>query len=83
MLTIKSKAKLLSAISAPYDFNGNSGVSHGVRVSIDDEIYPLKCTEDQVDSLQSSVGKEGTANIEIRSRRERITCHLVSFEVTR
>jgi len=78
-MEIETVATLLSAESKPYDFNGNSGVSHKIRLSIKGEIYVCKSTESQVATLRSAVGSEGDAVIRVNSRKENMSLELVSF----
>lgn len=79
-MKFEEKAILLTAESKPYDFNGNSGVSHSIRLNINGEIYPCKSNEAQVKELKKFEGTEGTAIIEVVSRKEAITLRLSSFE---
>lgn len=79
MIKVTVDAKLLSAESKPYDFNGNSGTSHKVRLSVEGEIYVCKSTAEQVSSLQSKVGVDGEAVILFDSRKETLTAKLESF----
>jgi len=67
-MQLKVGARLLSAISKPYSFDGKSGVSHRVRVLVESEVFACKSTEEQVAALQKSVGKDGEVVIEITSR---------------
>lgn len=79
-IQVKEKAILLSAESKPYDFNGNSGVSHKVRVSIGGEIYNCNSNEKQVLELKDSVSREGEVTIEFRTRKEALSAVVVDFE---
>lgn len=79
-MKIETHAKLLSAESKPYEFSGNKGVSHKIRLSIEDEIYVCKSTETQVSSLREKVGEEGEAVVKVVSRKETLSLELVSFE---
>ena len=47
-MKFEERAVLLSAESKPYDFNGNSGVSHTIRLNIGGEIFPCKSNENQI-----------------------------------
>jgi len=79
-MEIKTTARLLSAESKPYDFGGNQGVSHKIRLNIEGEIYVCKSNANQVASLLSEVGSEGVALVKINSRAEKMSLELVSFE---
>jgi len=78
-LKIEAPAVLLTAESKPYDFNGNQGVSHKIRINVDGEIYECKSTEAQVSALKSQEGKGGIATVAVNSRKERMSLELVSF----
>lgn len=80
MIRVDVRAKILTAESKPYDFAGNQGTSHKVRVSIDGEIYICNSSAEQVVSLQPHVLAEGSAVIGIESRKERLSLTLVEFE---
>lgn len=77
-IVYKGKGIILSAASTPYKIDGNEGVSHRVRVSVNGEIYPCKSTEAQVNEIQALVGKEATVEVSILSRKESIYAQLVS-----
>lgn len=79
-MEIKLEAILLTAESKAYEFSGNKGVSHKIRLSIKGEIYSCKSTEDQVKSLARKVGESGDAVVKIVSRKEALSLELVSFE---
>jgi len=79
-IKIEEKAILLTAESKPYDFNGNSGTSHKVRISINGEIYSCNSNASQVTDLAPLSGKEGTVVLEILSRKEALSLRVVSFE---
>lgn len=79
-MQFETKALLLSAESKPYEIDGNKGVSHKIRLSVEGEIYVCKSTESQVQELQSKVKTSGDAVIEVVSRKENMTLKLVSFE---
>jgi len=78
-MVVKTKALLLTAESRSYDFNGNQGVSHKIRISVAGEIYVCKSTADQVAALKKFEGKEGTAEVKVVSRKENMTLELLSF----
>jgi len=78
-MKFKEKAKLLSAESNAYSFQGKEGVSHKVRLLIGDEIYSIRSTSEQVQDLKDVVGEEGEATIEISSPREQLSAKLLSF----
>jgi len=80
MMKIETVAVLLTAESKPYDFNGNSGVSHKVRLNVDGEIYVCKSNEAQVQSLSSlAKGTGGKAVFVVESRKENLSLSLESF----
>jgi len=79
-MQIETKGKILSAESKPYEFAGNKGVSHKIRLSVDGEIYVCKSSEQQVSSLKDHVGEEGDLVIKVNSRKENLSLELVSFE---
>lgn len=79
-MKFEEKSKCLSAVSKPYDFNGNSGVSHHIRFSVSDEIFDCASTESQVAEFQKYVGKEGTATFVFTSPKEKLKMSVESFE---
>jgi len=79
-MKFKEKAKLLSAESNAYSFQGKEGVSHKVRLLIGDEIYSIRSNHEQVQDLKDVVGSEGEATIEISSPKENLSAKLLSFE---
>jgi len=80
-MEITVNAKLLSAESKPYEFAGNKGTSHKIRLSVEGEIFVCKSTPEQVTALLQSVGEEGKAVLSFQSRKENLSLTLVSFEV--
>jgi len=74
------KATVLSAESKAYDFNGNKGVSHKIRINILGEIYCVKSTEEQVNEFKQYVGEEGTCVVAFSSPKEVLKMSLVSFK---
>jgi len=70
---------LLTAESKSYDFEGSSGVSHKIRVSVNGEIVVCRSNEEQIKNLKQYEGILGTAVIKIVSRRETISLELVKF----
>lgn len=78
-MQILKSAQVLSAESRPYDFDGNKGVSHTVRLLIDGEIYPCKASESLVTEFKSYEGQDADVELDLQSRRERITLHLVGL----
>lgn len=70
---------LLTAKSVPYDFAGNSGVSHRIRLSINNEIFVCKSTPEQVIAMKPFEGKEGDAILVFSSPKESISLTLESF----
>ena len=80
MITIKEKAKVLSSDSTPYDFKGNEGVSHRVRLMVDGEIYAIKSSDKQVEAVKQFVGKDVTVVLNVTSPKELLKMVLVSVE---
>jgi len=78
-MRITTEATLLTAESKPYDFNGNSGVSHKVRLNVNGEIYVCKSDAAQVAQLSKMVGETGEAMIVVESRKENMSLRLESF----
>lgn len=83
MIQIKKKVQLLSAEGKPYAFDGRSGTSFKARVLMEGDVYALKCTEDQIKELQSSVGKTVEMNINLSSPKESLKIEFVSLETTK
>jgi len=79
-MKFEEQAILLTAESKPYNMNGNSGVSHRVRVSVKGEVFACKSTEEQVIALKPFEGQEGTAVLKLKSVKENLSIELVSFE---
>jgi len=75
------KCKVLSAESKPYDFQGNKGVSHKIRVLIEGEIFSVKTTAEQVTEFKQYVGKDGEAVVQFVSPKENLKMNLISFKV--
>jgi len=80
MLTLTQPSKILEVISKPWEIDGRSGVSHNVRLLTGDEIFKVKSTEELNKTLESQVGKTGTATIEVSSPKEVAKLTLVKFE---
>jgi len=78
-MDITVEAKLLTAVSRPYDFNGKPGVSHKVRFLINDEIFVAKSSAEQVLRIASLAGQSGEAVFKISSPKEALALTLVSF----
>lgn len=76
----EEKAKVLSSESIPYDFKGQSGVSHKIRLNILGEIFSVKTTEVQVNEFKQYVGKEGTVVVSFSSPKELLKMSIVSFK---
>lgn len=79
-MLIQEEALILSAESREYSFQGRTGTSNKVRVSINGEIYPLKATKELVSELKQYVGKNLSIEFYLGSRREDIFLTLKSFE---
>jgi len=80
-MRITTEAKLLSAVSKPYDFDGKQGVSHKVRLNVEGEIFVCSTDEQGVKRFQDAVGKDGEAILDFTSPRERLSLSLVEFHV--
>jgi len=78
-MKIDTVAKILTAESKPYDFNGNQGVSHKIRLSVNGEIYVCRSNAEQVASLSKMVGQDGKATIVVESRKENMSLRLEAF----
>lgn len=78
-MRVTTDAKILSAISRPYDFDGKTGVSHKVRLNVDGEIFVAQTDESGVQKYSQMVGKDGEATLEFISPRERLSLRLVEF----
>lgn len=78
-MEIQTKAQLLTAESKPYNVDGNTGISHRIRLNVDGEIYVCKSTPEQISAVQAQVGKTGTALFKINSRKENMSLELISF----
>jgi len=79
-MKFEEKATVLTAESKPYEFNGNSGVSHRVRLLIGTEIFAIKSTEKQVLEAKNYVGKDVTVELLITSPRESVKVDLLKIE---
>lgn len=81
MIEISTKATVLTAESKPYDIDGNSGVSHKVRLNVDGEIYSIRATEDIVKELKEHLGEEIEVTIAFTSRKENLKGEIVSYNI--
>jgi len=79
-MEIIQEAILLTAESKPYDFNGNAGTSHKIRLNIGGEIYVCKSSAEQISALQKFEGRTGDATVKVNSRKENLSLELVSFD---
>jgi len=82
-IKIEQKGRILTAESAPYDVNGNTGVSHRIRVSVEGEIYPCKSNAQQISEVQKYVGQEGVVALSLDSRKEALNLVLEGFKPTK
>lgn len=78
-MEFEEKAVLLTAESKPYDFNGNTGVSHKIRLMIGGEIFEMKSSPEQVSELANDLKKSGLAKLKISSPKEKLKMELVGF----
>lgn len=79
-MQFEEKGFLLTATSNPYDVNGNKGISHKVRVSINGEVYSCSSNAETVASLKGLEGQSGTVKLKITSPKEMLKATLISFE---
>jgi len=79
-MKIDVRAQVLSAESKPYNFGGNSGTSHKIRLNIEGEIYVCKSSETQVKEISPRVGETVDGVVQVVSRKENMYLELVSFE---
>lgn len=79
MIKVQTSAKLLSAVSKPYSFNGNEGISYKIRFIAEDSIFEFRSNKEQVTQLESLVGKVGTLEIVINSVKETLVASVGSF----
>jgi len=75
------QARLLTAESNPYNFNGNEGISNKVRVLIGSEIIVCNATLEQINDFKKYEGKDGVVVIQLKSRKEKLTTSIESFEL--
>lgn len=80
MITVSENAKMLSAISKPYEMEGRAGTSHKVRLFMGGDIYSCNATPEQIERVKGSVGMDGTAVVEFSSPKENLRASFVSFE---
>jgi len=81
------EARVLSAATKPYDFTDDkgqkrTGESHLVRLNIDGEIYAIKSTKEQVDSILPHVGKDVLVEVDVNSPKEVVRLVLKSVEAS-
>jgi len=76
----EEKGQVLYAVSKPYDFNGNSGTSHKIRVFAGGEIFNCNSSESQVALYKEHVGKSGVVNLRFASPKESLTVEILNFK---
>lgn len=76
----ETEAIMLTAVSKPYNFGGNEGISHKIRLNIGGEIYICSSTSAQVQGMQVFAGKKGKAVVVLNSPKENLKLELLSFE---
>jgi len=81
MIKVNGEARVLTAESKPYDFNGNKGTSHKVRLAVEGEIYVVSSNEAQVTALKSLVGRDVNVVLCFESKRERLSLTLENFSI--
>jgi len=69
----KVKAIILSVESNPYEFDGKSGVSHRIRISVNGEVYPVRSNEAQVKEFSPMVGETVDLSVKVESRKESLS----------
>jgi len=74
------KGQVLSAVSKPYDFNGNSGTSHKIRVFAGGEIFNCNSTESQVALYKEHVNKSGDVTLKFSSPKESLVVEVLNFK---
>jgi len=77
-MLIKTKALVLTAESKPYEFGGNEGVSHKIRLNVEGEIYVCKSNAEQVAEVAKLQGKTVNVEIKVNSRKENMSLELLS-----
>jgi len=78
---VKTKARILSAESKPYTFDGREGTSHKIRVLVGDRIFPCKATADLVLAAVKLEGKDAEVELEFTSVKELVGVSFVKFAV--
>jgi len=79
MPNIKVKAKLVEVVQKPYKMEGNEGISYKLRFLVGDELWEIKSSLEQTESLKSVEKQIGDAEFVIKSRKETVTLALASF----
>lgn len=79
--TIKVSAKLIEVVQKPYKVEGNEGISYKLRFLVGDEIWQLKSSLEQTESLKTQISQIGSAEFVARSRKEDVTLQLANFLV--
>lgn len=79
MPNFKVKAKLVEVVQKPYKMEGNEGISYKLRFLVGDELWEIKSSLEQTESLKSAVKQTGDAEFVIKSRKETVTLALAIF----
>lgn len=82
-MILEQKGTLLSAESKPYEFEGRSGLSSKIRVLVEDSIFPLKATPEQVETFAHANGQKGIVKFELLSRKENIQLSFLDFTTSK
>ena len=77
--TLTLKAKLIEVVQKPYKMAGNEGISYKLRFLVADDVWQLKSSIEQTESLKSQVGTTGTCEFVVHSRKEDVTLQLATF----
>lgn len=77
---MQKKARILEAQGKDYSFDGRSGTSYKARLLIENNIYPVKCTAEDIETLKPHVGKDVLVNLSLVSPKENIRLEFVSVE---
>lgn len=79
-MKFEAEGKILTVESKAYDFDGNKGTSHKIRVNIDGEIYVAKSSQEQCDEFKKFEGADGDFTFKLSSPKERLVFSIVTFD---
>lgn len=80
MFILEKEIKILTATSAPYNVNGNSGTSHKVRFLLDNSIFTANSNQEQVKYLKNLENETVTAQLKFSSPKENLKLEIESIE---